>query len=113
MQTSTFEWTKNKSIVFKRLALTIGVCTILLGGFVKAIEFSGTLIIPEVTGNISIGIILLLIAIFYIIITHNSLLKNVTIRLLWKHQSQFAGIYAAQESGIFQKAGLNVKIKKT
>lgn len=36
---------------------------------------------------------------------------DVTIKLHWQHQFQFAGIYAAKEKGFYQQAGLNVDIK--
>ncbi len=41
---------------------------------------------------------------------HNDLLFQTSIRLPWYHQSQFAGIYAAQQEGIFERAGLKVAI---
>ena len=37
-------------------------------------------------------------------------LTTVTARLLWLHQAQFAGVYAAQEEGFFKKRGLEVAI---
>lgn len=36
---------------------------------------------------------------------------DVTIKLQWQHQFQFAGIYAAKEKGFYQQAGLNVAIQ--
>lgn len=37
-------------------------------------------------------------------------LKPVTLQLLWKHQFEFAGFYAAQAKGYYQAAGLDVNI---
>lgn len=37
-------------------------------------------------------------------------LNDVTIKLHWQHQFQFAGIYAAKEKGFYEQAGLNVHI---
>lgn len=37
--------------------------------------------------------------------------QNVTVKLHWQHQFQFAGIYAAKEKGYYQDAGLNVEIQ--
>lgn len=36
---------------------------------------------------------------------------DVTIKLHWQHQFQFAGIYAAKEKGFYRDAGLNVNIE--
>ena len=36
---------------------------------------------------------------------------DLTIKLQWQHQFQFAGIYAAKEKGFYQQAGLNVDIQ--
>lgn len=38
-------------------------------------------------------------------------LHDVSIKLQWQHQFQFAGIYAAKEKGFYQEAGLNVDIQ--
>lgn len=38
-------------------------------------------------------------------------LHNVSIKLQWQHQFQFAGIYAAKEKGFYQEAGLRVDIE--
>ncbi|MBU2954789.1 ABC transporter substrate-binding protein [Marinobacter sp. F3R08] len=38
-------------------------------------------------------------------------LKDVTLRLKWVHQAQFAGFYAAKEKGFYEEAGLNVEIR--
>ncbi|MBQ0747657.1 MAG: ABC transporter substrate-binding protein [Marinobacter sp.] len=38
-------------------------------------------------------------------------LKDVTLRLKWVHQAQFAGFYAAKEKGFYEDAGLNVEIR--
>jgi ABC-type nitrate/sulfonate/bicarbonate transport system substrate-binding protein len=38
-------------------------------------------------------------------------LTDVTIKLHWQHQFQFAGIYAAKEKGFYEQAGLNVHIE--
>lgn len=37
--------------------------------------------------------------------------RNITIKLHWQHQFQFAGIYAAKEKGFYEQAGLNVDIQ--
>lgn len=37
-------------------------------------------------------------------------LEKVTVRLLWVHQAQFAGVYTAQDAGIYGKHGLEVRI---
>lgn len=38
-------------------------------------------------------------------------LRPVTLQLLWKHQFEFAGFYAAKAKGYYQAAGLDVKIQ--
>jgi two-component system, sensor histidine kinase and response regulator len=38
--------------------------------------------------------------------------KKVSLQLMWKHQFQFAGYYAAKEKGFYQEAGLDVQIKE-
>lgn len=38
-------------------------------------------------------------------------LTDITIKLHWQHQFQFAGIYAAKEKGFYEQAGLNVHIE--
>ena len=38
-------------------------------------------------------------------------LKNVSLKLKWLHQSQFAGNYSAQLRGFYADHGLNVKIE--
>ncbi|MEK7560457.1 MAG: ABC transporter substrate-binding protein [Patescibacteria group bacterium] len=38
--------------------------------------------------------------------------KKVTVQLKWKHQAQFAGIYAAKEKGFYKAAGLDVHIER-
>lgn len=37
--------------------------------------------------------------------------SDITIKLHWQHQFQFAGIYAAKEKGFYEQAGLNVQIE--
>jgi PAS domain S-box-containing protein len=37
-------------------------------------------------------------------------LRSVTLQLLWKHQFEFAGFYAAKAKGFYQAAGLDVRI---
>lgn len=37
-------------------------------------------------------------------------LRKVTVQLKWKHQAQFAGIYAAKEKGFYEAVGLDVDI---
>src|SRR6202045_3453127 len=36
---------------------------------------------------------------------------NVSVRLKWFHQAQFAGFYVAKEKGYYKSAGLNVDIQ--
>ncbi len=38
-------------------------------------------------------------------------LRPVTLQLLWKHQFEYAGFYAAKAQGFYQAAGLDVKIQ--
>ncbi|MCB2185275.1 MAG: ABC transporter substrate-binding protein [Deltaproteobacteria bacterium] len=38
-------------------------------------------------------------------------LDRVVLRLLWRHQAQFAGIYLAQDAGIYRQYGLEVEVK--
>ncbi|OGF27247.1 hypothetical protein A2331_03700 [Candidatus Falkowbacteria bacterium RIFOXYB2_FULL_34_18] len=38
-------------------------------------------------------------------------LENVTLKLKWLHQAQFAGNYAAKEKGIYEKYGLNTTLE--
>lgn len=35
---------------------------------------------------------------------------NVTLRLKWLHQSQFAGYYAAEQEGFYKEEGINVRV---
>jgi len=42
--------------------------------------------------------------------SQNSNLEKVTLQLIWKHQFQFAGYYAAIEKGFYRQAGLDVKV---
>lgn len=37
--------------------------------------------------------------------------QDTSVRLKWKHQAQFAGIYAAKENGLYNEKGLSVDIK--
>jgi signal transduction histidine kinase/ABC-type nitrate/sulfonate/bicarbonate transport system substrate-binding protein len=37
---------------------------------------------------------------------------QISVRLLWKHQFEFAGFYVAKELGFYEKAGLDVKLKE-
>ncbi len=39
-------------------------------------------------------------------------LHSVSLQLLWKHQFQFAGYYAAQEKGYYRQAGLDVTFRE-
>lgn len=39
-----------------------------------------------------------------------SQLENISVRLKWSHQSQFAGFYYAVKEGYYKKAGLNVTL---
>ena len=39
-------------------------------------------------------------------------LQPVCLQLLWKHQFQFAGYYAAQEKGFYREVGLNVTFRE-
>jgi ABC-type nitrate/sulfonate/bicarbonate transport system substrate-binding protein len=39
-------------------------------------------------------------------------LRKVTVQLKWRHQAQFAGIYAAKELGFYKAAGLDVNIER-
>lgn len=41
-----------------------------------------------------------------------ALYDNVTLKLKWRHQFQFAGYYAAIEKGFYRNAGLKVKIEE-
>jgi ABC-type nitrate/sulfonate/bicarbonate transport system substrate-binding protein len=40
-------------------------------------------------------------------------MDEITLKLKWKHQFQFAVYYAAQEKGFYRKAGLRVKIEES
>jgi ABC-type nitrate/sulfonate/bicarbonate transport system substrate-binding protein len=40
-------------------------------------------------------------------------MDEITLKLKWKYQFQFAGYYAAQEKGFYRKAGLRVKIEES
>ncbi len=42
--------------------------------------------------------------------SQNSNLEKVALQLMWKHQFQFAGYYAAVEKGFYRQAGLDVNI---
>lgn len=68
------------------------------------------------TFSISLIIISMLIVGFVIFAINNSKenkeLKNVTIRLQWTCQSQFAGYYVAKELGFYEQNGLNVNIEE-
>ena len=39
-------------------------------------------------------------------------LKKVSLQLLWKHQSEFAGYYIAKEKGYYNDVGIDVNIKE-
>ena len=39
-------------------------------------------------------------------------LKKTSIQLMWLDQFEFAGFYIAKEKGFYEKAGLDVEIKK-
>lgn len=38
--------------------------------------------------------------------------ENITVKLKWLHQAQFAGNYVAQEKGFYKKNGLNVELEQ-
>lgn len=39
-------------------------------------------------------------------------LRPISLQLIWKHQFQFAGYYAAQEKGYYREAGLDVTFRE-
>ena len=43
---------------------------------------------------------------------HSETLTKVKLELIWKHQFQFAGFYAAVEQGYFRQAGIEVEISE-
>jgi len=57
-------------------------------------------------------ILLVLTFIFYKKEVNNTNLKEITIRLKYFHQSQFSGVYVAQENGYFKERGLKVNIEQ-
>lgn len=65
--------------------------------------------------NLIIGLIVILVivgavAVFLANMNKENGLDNVTIRLKWLHQSQFAGYYAAEQEGFYKDEGINVKL---
>lgn len=54
----------------------------------------------------------LLLAISTLLHAQTQPLEQVTVRLAWKHQFEFAGFYAAKEQGFYKEAGLDVEIKE-
>lgn len=105
-----FDWSKNKATELRKIATIFGVSVIVISAFLKAIQSSGSVIKPGLGENITIGLFFLLAAVIFIIYSHNKLLRLISVRLLWKHQSQFAGIYSAKENGIYESRGLKVNV---
>lgn len=65
--------------------------------------------------NLIIGLIVILViigalAVFLANTNKQNGLDNVTIRLKWLHQSQFAGYYAAEQEGFYKDEGIDVKL---
>ena len=65
--------------------------------------------------NLLVGLIVFLVivagvAVFLINTGRQSDVDNVTLRLKWLHQSQFAGYYAAEQEGFYKEEGIDVKI---
>lgn len=65
--------------------------------------------------NLIIGLIVILViigalAVFLASTNKQNGLDNVTIRLKWLHQSQFAGYYAAEYEGFYKDEGIDVKL---
>lgn len=65
--------------------------------------------------NLIIGLIVILViagalTVFLVNTNKQNGLDNVTIRLKWLHQSQFAGYYAAEQEGFYKDEGINVKL---
>lgn len=54
---------------------------------------------------------LLLLNLLYVSAASGHDQQDITIKLHWQHQFQFAGIYAAKEKGFFEQAGLHVNIQ--
>lgn len=50
------------------------------------------------------------VAVFLINTGRQSNVDNVTLRLKWLHQSQFAGYYAAEQEGFYKEEGINVRV---
>jgi len=62
----------------------------------------------------AIAIAILLVAVgafFFKSPQENKNLEDVTVKLKWLHQSQFAGNYVAKEKGFYEKEGLNVSLQ--
>lgn len=65
--------------------------------------------------NLIIGLIVILViigalAVFLANTNKQNGLDDVTIRLKWLHQSQFAGYYVAEQEGFYKEEGINVKL---
>lgn len=65
--------------------------------------------------NLIIGLIVILVIIgaltvFLANTNKQNGLDDVTIRLKWLHQSQFAGYYSAEQEGFYKEEGINVKL---
>lgn len=60
---------------------------------------------------------ILLIALFFLIVIYLfrgsfGKIEDVTVRLKWRHQAQFAGMYVADQKGYYKHSGLNVDLRE-
>lgn len=102
-----YPWKKFQTRILKYLSYFIGLVIIFAASY---LEISTLTVDKPKSFFILITLAILIIAVIYICFAHFISLKRVSIRLLWIHQAQFAGIYSAKYAGIFERAGLRVKI---
>ena len=66
------------------------------------------------TGTTILGLILLFVLVFFVQkqVKKPQEVRDVNLSLKWLHQTQFAGMYMAQDKGWYRKKGLNVHFKE-
>lgn len=104
-----YPWKKFQTKILKYLSYLIGAAIIVVASLLEISTIVGSK--PQ-SFFVLVTVGILLFALLYICIAHFISLKRVSIRLLWIHQAQFAGIYSAKYAGIFERVGLRVKINE-
>lgn len=105
----TYPWKRFQTKVLKAVAYFMGCSLVIVTSMMQL--SNGTF--DEIRSSMTMIVVLtLVLAALYICLAHAILLKTVSVRLLWIHQAQFAGIYSAKFAGIFERSGLRVKINE-